>query len=193
MKTTTEALQAFEATVGRYLAELDSLEMEQLRALPNEEDWSIGQMYMHLIQSAQFMHLANVDHCLAGNEIVQEGAGEKTDAGKAVFELGSFPPIRIRVPASSQYTPRQPESKEQLIEGLRGVMERMRRTEIVLKQAPEENKILHPRLGALNATEWFLLIEMHYRHHLLQLERLKDFWEKRENTLGRVEIEHKQT
>ncbi|MBY7737356.1 hypothetical protein DXC69_13390 [Paenibacillus polymyxa] len=55
-------------------------------------------------------------------------------------ELGSFPPIRIRVPDSPQYTPQytpqQPKSKEQFIEGLRGVVERMKRTDITLRQAP---------------------------------------------------------
>ncbi|MDQ0062711.1 DinB family protein [Paenibacillus harenae] len=177
MRSTAEALQAFEATVGRYLVELENLDMEQLHAKPNEEEWSIGQMYMHLIQSAQFMHLRNVDQCLAGSEAVLRSTGEKTENGKAAFELGSFPPIRIRVPASPQYTPQQPECKEQLIEGLRGVVERMKRTEIALSQAVEGNKILHPGFGALNATEWFLLVEMHYRHHLLQLERLQNFLE----------------
>ncbi|MFC5449827.1 DinB family protein [Paenibacillus aestuarii] len=176
MRRTAVALQAFEEIVGRYLIELESIDMEQLIKKPNEEEWSIGQMYMHLIQSAQFMHLHNVDQCLAGSEATLNAMEEKTESGKEVFELGSFPPVRIRVPASPQYTPKQPESKEQLIEGFHGVVERMKRTEPGLSIVLEcQKKILHPRFGALNANEWFLLIEMHYRHHLLQLERLKSF------------------
>lgn len=175
MRSTAEALQAFEAIVGRYLIELESLDMEQLIKKPNEEEWSIGQMYMHLIQSAQFMHLHNVDQCLAGSEATVDAMEEKTERGKEAFELGSFPPVRIRVPASPQYTPKQPESKEKLTEGFRGVVERMKRIESTLSKVPESKKILHPGFGALNANEWFLLIEMHYRHHLLQLERLKNF------------------
>lgn len=178
MRSTTEALKAFETTVERYLAELENLDMEQLHAKPNEEEWSIGQMYMHLIKSAHFMHLRNVELCLGGSEAVLGITAEKTENGRTAFELGSFPPIRIRVPASPQYTPQQPESKDQLIEGLRGVVERMKRTEITLSQAPEGNRTLHPGFGALNATEWFLLVEMHYRHHQLQLERLQNFIEK---------------
>ncbi|MBB3111328.1 hypothetical protein FHS18_003396 [Paenibacillus phyllosphaerae] len=175
MRTTMEALQAFEATVGRYFVELENLDMTQLLAKPNEEEWSIGQMYMHLIQSAQFMHLRNVDLCLAGNDVLSGQELDKTENGRAAFERGSFPPIRIRVPASPQYTPQQPENKEQLTEGLRGVVERMRRTEIALSQPHQGNKAIHPNFGALDATEWFLLVEMHYRHHLLQLERLQHF------------------
>ncbi|TYP71963.1 DinB family protein [Paenibacillus methanolicus] len=175
MRNTAEALLAFEATVGRYLVELEQLDMEQLRAKPSEEEWSIGQMAMHLIQSAQFMHLRNVDQCLAGDEATFGNAGEKTAGGTDIFERGSFPPIRIQVPASPQYTPQQPECVEQLAEGLRAVVERMKRTEVALSQVHEGNRVPHPRFGALNAREWFLLIEMHYRHHLLQLERLRDF------------------
>lgn len=177
MRSTAEALQAFEAVVGRYLIELDSLDMEQLIKKPNEEEWSIGQMYMHLIQSAQFMHLHNVDQCLAGSEATVDAIEEKTERGKEAFQLGSFPPVRIRVPASPQYTPKQPESKEQLMEGLNGTVERMKRTESALSKVPESKKMVHPGFGALNANEWFLLIEMHYRHHLSQLERLKNFLE----------------
>ncbi|WP_159887731.1 DinB family protein [Paenibacillus puerhi] len=173
MRSTAEALQSFEAVVGRYFIELDSLDMEQLIKKANEEEWSIGQMYMHLIQSAQFMHLHNVDQCLAGSEATVDAREEKTERGKEAFELGSFPPVRIQVPASPQYTPKQPESKEQLTEGLRHVMERMKRTESALSKVTESKKMVHPRLGALDANEWFLLIDMHYRHHLLQLERLK--------------------
>ncbi len=172
MRRTEEALQGFETTVGRYLSELEELTMDHLLHKPDQDEWSIGQMYMHLIQSAQFMHLNNVDQCLAGSEATLSLKAAKTEQGKAAFELGSFPPIRIRVPASPQYTPKQPDSKEQLAEGLHSVVERMKRTEPALAQAPEENKINHPAFGALNAQEWFLLVEMHYRHHLLQLERL---------------------
>lgn len=177
MSKSAEALQAFETIVGRYLIELENLDLEQLLRKPDEEEWSIGQMYMHLIQSAQFLHLPNVDQCLAGSEATVDATEEKTERGKGAFELGSFPPVRIRVPASPQYTPQQPENKEQLKEGFRAIVERMKRTEAALSQVPESRKMVHPGFGALNANEWFLLIEMHYRHHLAQLERLKVHWE----------------
>ncbi|WMT43506.1 DinB family protein [Paenibacillus sp. D2_2] len=173
MRSTQEALQEFEATVERYLLELDNLDLKQTLQKPNEEEWSIGQMYMHLIQSAQYMQLQHVDQCLTESNETLAHEEEKTEQGRIIFEQGSFPPIRIRVPASPQYTPQQPESKEQLTEGLHSVVERMRRTEPALSQASLRHKIAHPRFGALNAKEWFLLVEMHYRHHLSQLERLK--------------------
>ncbi|MFD2216612.1 DinB family protein [Metabacillus endolithicus] len=176
MRSTADGLQVFEKSVERYLLELEDITMEQLLAAPNDEEWSIGQLFVHLIQSAHYM-LHNIEQCLAGGDDVTGVTKGKTEDGKALFELGSFPPIRIKVPASSYTTP-QPEGKEHLIEGLRDVVERMKRIERALNQAPNGDKIIHPKFGALNATEWFLLVEMHFRHHFLQLERLLNVLEK---------------
>jgi hypothetical protein len=83
--------------------------------------------------------------------------------------------VRIQVPPSPQYTPQQPESKEQLVQGLNAVMSRMKEIEPMIEKAPLENTFPHPRLGALNAKEWFMLVEMHYRHHLHQKDRLSKY------------------
>ncbi|WP_440111661.1 DinB family protein [Paenibacillus sp. QZ-Y1] len=173
MRSTTEVLKSFETTVERYLAELKKLDMGSLHRKQSEEEWSIGQMYVHLIQSALFMHLRNIEQCLSSNDSTLNSDEEKTELGRQVFELGQFLAVPIKVPASPQYTPQPPESMESLIDGLHMVVERMRSTESLLHQASVSNKILHPALGALNAQEWFLLIEMHYRHHFLQLDRLE--------------------
>ncbi|MGO4732392.1 DinB family protein [Paenibacillus sp. 2KB_22] len=172
MRSTTEVLESLETSVERYLAELRKLDMDSLHRKQSEEEWSIGQMYVHLIQSALFMQLHNIEQCLSSKDSTLNSDEKKTELGRQVFELGQFPPVPVKVPASPQYTPQPPESKESLSEGLHMVVERMRNTEPLLHQASENNKILHPRLGALNAQEWFLLIEMHYRHHFLQLNRL---------------------
>ncbi|KKC48299.1 hypothetical protein VE23_16365 [Paenibacillus sp. D9] len=187
---TKETLHKFEETVRGYIRELDGSNFDQLLWKPAEDEWSLGQMYMHLIRSAQLMQLRNAALCLepgGSPEISQAG---KTKPGEELFKTGSFPPDRIRVPPSPQYTPPQPESKEQLVDGLRDTVRRM--VEIEAKIASEfnpvaqarlepgkeivRNTVLHPRLGGLNALEWFRLIEMHYRHHLLQKMRLDDAW-----------------
>lgn len=170
---TTEALQQFEKTVNHYLTELDTISMEQLLWQPGEGEWSLGQMFQHLIQSALYMQLKNIDRCLEGGVETLGAEAEMTGQGKAVFAEGSFPPVRVHVPPSPQYTPVQPESKEQLVQGLNTVVERMRETLPKLVQASSHSTVPHPRFGPLNANEWYLLIEMHYRHHFLQLDRLK--------------------
>ena len=176
---TSEALQRFKDTAFYYLRELDHFSMEQLKWKTSEDEWSIGQMYQHLINSALYMHLRNIESCIIMKDSLADVA-EKTREGAEIFEHGGFPPIRIKVPPSPKYTPQQPESQEQLIHGLNIVIHRMEDTEPKLEKIPNEHVVLHPKFGALNAKEWFLLIEMHYRHHLLQLDRLKKHIEREE-------------
>ncbi|WP_419875855.1 DinB family protein [Candidatus Pristimantibacillus sp. PTI5] len=177
---TTTALQKFEEIANRYLLELECFSMEQLKCKPSDDEWSLGQMYQHLINSALYMHLRNLEQCLTQREDPAASAAEKTKEGAAIFDQGGFPPIRIQVPPSPQYTPQQPDSKDQLIEGLNAVIRRMKEIEPMLEKASAQNTAAHPRFGGLHAKEWFLLIEMHYRHHLLQLDRLKKWLESNE-------------
>ncbi|OMF21808.1 hypothetical protein BK133_27620 [Paenibacillus sp. FSL H8-0548] len=171
--TTKEALQRFEETATHYIHELDQFSLEQLRDKQSDNEWSIGQMFQHLIRSALDMQLRNIDQSLIPSQDPLISPTEKTEVGAAIFAQGSFPPIRIHVPPSPQYTPEQPENKEQLIQGLQTVIQRMKEIEPALEKMSKQNTVSHPRFGGLCAEEWFLLVEMHYRHHLLQLDRLK--------------------
>ncbi|OFW79710.1 MAG: hypothetical protein A2201_04025, partial [Alicyclobacillus sp. RIFOXYA1_FULL_53_8] len=152
-----------------------NVSMEQLCRKPNDDEWSLGQMMAHLMNSARFMQLRNVEACRdASNPAVHVG-GTKNDRGEAAFRAGSFPPIRIQVPPTPQYTPAQPKSKEEIRAGMEDVISRMRAVSSTLAEIPTENTVEHPGFGHLNAKEWFQLLEMHYRHHRHQLARLKEF------------------
>ncbi len=173
MIKTAETLERIEKLTHHYLDELHPLSMEQLKLQSNEDEWSLGQLYLHLIKTALFMQIGNIEKCQSQSADAVDTVGEKTEAGAAIFSLGGFPPVRIKVPASPQYTPEQPASKQQIIDGMQTVLQRMKEIEPLLADISPKCTALHPRLGELNAKEWFALIEMHYRHHLQQLERLK--------------------
>lgn len=64
MITTKEALQRFEETATHYIHELDQFSLEQLRDKQSDNEWSIGQMFQHLIRSALDMQLRNIDQSL---------------------------------------------------------------------------------------------------------------------------------
>lgn len=169
---TQEILRRFEEISGYYLDQLKEFSMEQLLHKTDETDWSIGQMYAHLVQSALNMQLRNVELCRGATDPAVKTDGVKSEDGAAIFKLGGFPPVRIQVPPTAQYTPRQPESKEELANGLKQVEAKMKELAEVLPDIPALHTVAHPRLGCLNAAEWFELVDMHYRHHLRQLERL---------------------
>jgi hypothetical protein len=181
---TKEILHKFEETVNGYMQQLEDCSLEQLLWKPTGDEWSLGQMYMHLVGSAQFMQLRNAALCLEPGDSPEVSQMGKTELGEKLFKSGSFPPDRIRVPPSPQYTPQQPESKDQLAEGLRATVRRMAELEPGIASqvcsAPGKelvrNTVLHPRFGGLNALEWFRLTEMHYRHHMLQGKRLEEAW-----------------
>jgi len=175
MMNTKENLQQFEDIVNVYLKDLEGYNMDQLLLKPAEDQWSLGQMYIHLIQSAQYMTLRNIELCRV-MDITPEIAPAKSEMGNAVMSKGGFPPISIQVPPSKEYTPLQPESKEQIAQGLQLVVQKMREVESMLDTIPAHHTSPHPRLGGLTAVEWFYLTEMHYRHHLLQKKRLEDFY-----------------
>ncbi|SMF86117.1 DinB superfamily protein [Paenibacillus uliginis N3/975] len=170
---TNDSLHRLEELTNVYLDELSGFSEEQLTRKSNDEEWSLGQMYVHLIQSAMFMQIRNIELCMSSSGEESTLTGEKTEAGKAIFAQGSFPPVRIHVPPSPQYTPAQPKDKEQIVEGLHKVLQRMKEIEPALTKLSLSQTVSHPHFGALNGKEWFLLVEMHYRHHLLQKDRLK--------------------
>ena len=170
---TKHVLEQFEIIANHYLNELPKYTLEQMTRKPSEDEWSLGQMYIHLVGSALFMQLRNLELCREQEST--SVSNERSEMVKAIFAAGSFPPERIRVPASPQYTPKQPESLEEMAQGLRAVIARMREIEPTLAAIPADRMVAHPRMGLLNAVEWFIIVEMHYRHHLLQKERLDSF------------------
>ncbi|MCM3267613.1 DinB family protein [Paenibacillus elgii] len=174
---TAETVQRMEEITNRYIQELDDFSMEQLIRKPSENEWSLGQMYVHLINSALNMQLRNIELCRQQSANEAAEAEGKTEAGEAIFRNGSFPPVRIQVQTA---VPDQPLTKQQIVEGLNTVVRRMKEVEPLLEEISPRHTVQHPRLGGLNAKEWFELVEMHYRHHLHQKERLKAYLESNE-------------
>lgn len=176
MMNTREIIKRVAEHSDLYLREVEALSMERLTWKERDEDWSLGQMYLHLINTALYMQLNNVETCISKEQHPPVLNAGKSEVGETVFSQGAIPPIRIQVPASPQYTPPQPESKEQIVKGFQTVLQRMEETAPRLDARTSLHKVMHPGFGALDAREWFALIEMHYRHHFLQQERLKNAW-----------------
>jgi hypothetical protein len=153
-------------------SELTNYSFEDLTKTMNAESWSLGQVYNHLINSALFFHLKQVETCLQSTENSDQ---HKSERGEMAFgELNGFPPIKISVPPSENYTPKQPESKEVIEAGINRVIAAM--TAILPSFDHNKNgKTAHPSFTFLNAEEWYRLIEMHWRHHLNQKQELDTF------------------
>ncbi len=168
-----EMFYHFEKTARLWLVDLNDYTDAQFAQKPDETQWSIGQVYYHLVVGTEKFHLRACKKCLENQgELTESG---KTLAGKIVFLLGSFLPVKIHVPPSPEYTPQQPESRAEIRERLLKLIEMMRALASQIDHASSVQKWKHPRLGMLNAAEWYRLIEIHFRHHLRQKARLDKF------------------
>ncbi len=153
----------------RYRTDLSAYSSEQLRTIPQQGVWSLGQMYDHIIVVAH-EYLDNVELCLNTDQHQQL---EKTEFGKELFERGGFPPVDIRLPDRLNAPPNNTDSKETLKRRLDELIKRVRRAEAKVADMHPDAKVKHGGMGWLNAKEWFELVEMHSRHHLRQKEKLE--------------------
>ncbi len=153
-------------------SELENYSEEQFTRKPSLESWSIGQVYEHLVNGALNFHVKQIELCLINDENKQE---KKTFIGKLMFFMNSFPPIRIKVPPSPAYTPKQPENKGKIGAGMRLLQKKLQDLSAEIDNAVHFGKTKHPNLGYLGAKEWYQLIVMHFRHHFLQKKRIDLF------------------
>ena len=153
--------------------QLSNYSMDELLKKSDANSWSMGQVYIHLINATLDFQLLQVRACQSSNE---NQSKRKNFKGFISFNvLGKFPPIKIKVAASESYTPKQPESVAQILEGFADIKKEVRRTLESFSDKSCNGKIEHPGLSFLNASEWFKLIEMHIRHHLAQKKRIDSF------------------
>ena len=158
---------------GQYLTSLDKYSEVDFARKVNVATWSLGQMYGHLVVGTRFYHLKQITQCLDEDGTMD---GKKKLPGTLSFLLGSFPPVRIKVPPSETYTPKQPKSIEAMKSSLESLIVAMREVEQKVASSTSRHKTHHPAFGYLSAREWFQLIEMHFRHHLRQQRRLEQLF-----------------
>lgn len=163
-------MKKFEELATYYMEELEKYSTEQFRIKPSAEEWSLGQMYNHLIAST-YMQLDAIAKC---RTVVPSATNKKTDTGERVYKLGAFPNIQIKVPNHPGYTPENPSNKEEIQKRILKLITVVKDIEPTLSSIPSDCKVEHPGLGYLNAAEWFQLISMHFAHHLRQKDRLEN-------------------
>lgn len=159
------------AVIDYWITELNGYTLEQLNQKPAENSWSLGQVGIHLWMSAKGFFFKNAERCLSKEKV--ESGKSKNLAGFLVFTLGRMPSIKVKMPEKVAVEPRQPETKEQLIEKLEEVK---RMSSEYIKRIPQSDprlKTRHPFLGWLNTAEWITLCNLHFKHHLSQKKRIE--------------------
>jgi DinB superfamily len=156
--------------IDTWIKELEQYDFTRLCAKPSPEGWSLGQVYMHLIDQTNY-YIEQIKICVSTNDNVIE---EASPAAKTMFLNNEFPDEIIEGPPENFLTP-QPRNKEQLMSSLMNLKEEIKNAEILISKSPFKGKTRHPGLKYFNAREWYQFAEMHFRHHLRQKKRIDDF------------------
>ena len=163
-------VEDFKQSLDVWINQLETYDSKQLYAKPSPNSWSIGQVYMHLIENTDwFLEQAKI--CSSTNENANE---EASLAGKAMLLDNEFPDAVLEGPPENHAT-QQPESKSQLISDLKQLKNEIFGLGKVIYASKFKGKTKHPGLGYFNAVEWFQFAEMHLRHHLRQKKRIDAF------------------
>jgi hypothetical protein len=162
-------IKDFNHTIDHWIKELEQYTFARLCAKPSPESWSLGQMYLHLIDDAKF-YIEQIEMCIASND---HAAEEASPAGKAMLLENGFPDIALEGAPSNAFIP-QPESKERLMSDLLNLRSDMNRVAAKMSRSPFKGKTKHPGLNYFSADEWLQFADIHFRHHLRQKKRIEN-------------------
>lgn len=163
-------IEDFNHTIDIWIKELEPYDFIQLYTKPSPKSWSLGQVYMHLIDETNY-YIEQIKICVSTNDNVIE---EASPDAKTMFLNNDFPDEVIEGAPTNLYIP-QPQNKEQLMTCLMKLKDEMNNVQILISKSLFKGKTKHPGLNYFNASEWFQFGEMHFRHHLRQKKRIDDF------------------
>ena len=163
-------VEEFNRTIDSWINALDHYSFDQLCMQPAPGSWSLGQVYMHLIDATGYF-ITQVNTCLSNNDNMTESA---SPAAIRMFSNNEFPDKILEGPPSNALTP-QPVSKQQLLTGLLNLQDEITAISIRISESPSKGKTKHPGLHYFNAREWLQFAEMHFRHHVRQKQRIDDY------------------
>ena len=169
--TIEQERKAIDEVLNTYRSRLDTIPDDQFDVTPLGGGWSYAEVYSHILQATLSSTIA-VEKCtLSTCKPTSKG---RSVTGFFVFTFNQFPPFRSKEPsivASSM--PAKKISKEDARNLLVKCRKRVDSVAGLIGNSSPHCKIMHARLGMLNAGQWFKFILIHARHHLKQLDRVE--------------------
>ena len=163
-------IENFNRTIDTWIKALENYDFDQLTARPSPTSWSIGQVYMHLLDDTSY-YIDQIQVCVTSHD---HAVDQATSAGKIMLLNNDFPDELLEGSPANAYMP-QPESKDQLMMDLLNLKVTMNNAAALISESPFHGKTKHPGLDYFSANEWLQFADMHLRHHLRQKKRIDDF------------------
>ncbi|GGH17183.1 DinB family protein [Mucilaginibacter phyllosphaerae] len=168
----TKERRAIDTALDTYRRQLDTFTDERFTQTPPMGGWSYTEVYDHILKAS--LNSAIALECCTNNTCPPTKKGMNF-WGHYVMFMGSFPPGKFKVPRSVSEKISPKKSDKEDIKNL--IIKTRKKIELVaamVNDAPKNARWAHPRLGMLNAPQWFKFIRVHLQHHLKQLERIKN-------------------
>jgi DinB family protein len=168
--------RAIDAALDTYRQLLDTFSEEHFSETPPMAGWSYAEVYDHILKSSLGSTIA-LERCTHNNcPPTKKGMNFW---GHYLMLTGLFPPGKIKVPeaVAEKIAPKKvniEEAKNLLIK----TRKRIEGVTGLIADAKDNARWLHPRLGMLNAAQWFKFTRVHLEHHLKQLGRIKNSFAK---------------
>lgn len=156
-------------TLTTWITALQEYDFDSLVAKPDPENWSLGQVFLHLINETNY-YIGQIEYCLAHNE---NASGLMAENAVLIFANNEFPNERIKNDSQSSQNVPQPTNKTGLLEQMLHLKSQLNLLWNKIIAASSLGKTRHPGLGYFNAREWFQFAELHLRHHLRQRKRIE--------------------
>jgi len=99
-------IEDFNRTIDIWIKELDQYNFKQICAKPSLTSWSLGQVYIHLIEETKY-YIEQIKICLSSNENLIE---EASPDAKTMFLNNDFPDQQIEGAATNSLIPYQTKS-----------------------------------------------------------------------------------
>ncbi len=152
-----------------YINFLKTVDEESFLKNCKHDKWSYSEVYSHIL-SANLGSAIAVEKCLNRTaEIKRDKANWKV---RLILWLGKFPPGKIKAPVKIAAMVKKI-SKEDAKNDLIRLKKKIEEIYLSVKSFNEIYKMRHPRLGYLDAKQWFRFILIHSKHHVAQLSRIE--------------------
>ncbi len=171
METSREILllQAFNETIRKWIDFLDGYTLEMLCQKPDDNSWSLGQVYTHITDDTSWF----VDQMAAAMQTDANNEREMHENARVMLQNNSFPDMVIEGPATGLYI-KQPKSKDEVRQKLLTIRTEVNNLYASFDPSKAIGKIRHPGLLYFNTLDWLQFAEMHLRHHFRQKKRIDD-------------------
>lgn len=164
-------IESVNKMIDLWIDQLSKYAYEQLCLKPGPENWSLGQVYMHLIEDTRWYY-QQIEQCLLNPDHATE---ETSKTAKNIFAANDLGNVQITGDPFAAESMAQPERIAQLKADMQALKTEANDLWKMVVVADEMGKSKHPCLGYLDPYEWFRHTEIHMRHHLKQKARIDDF------------------